>query len=302
MRTEVTIGTITLSHPVMLASGTFGYGDEYLGLLDYAKIGAIVTKGITLQPREGNPPPRVVETAAGMLNSVGLENPGVESFVREKLPFFRERRIPCIVNVAGSSVEENVEIARILDAEEDVAAVELNVSCPNVKKGGMEFGRSVPLLKEVVSEVRKATSKTLITKLSPNVTDIVEMAVASVESGSDALSLINTLVGMAIDLEEKKAVLGGVTGGLSGPAIKPVALRMVWEVCRNVEVPVIGMGGITTAGDAVEFIIAGATAIAAGTATFYHPEAAATISEGIMQYMSTHGIEDIHDLIGSLRY
>lgn len=302
MRTEVTIGAITLSNPVMLASGTFGYGDEYLGLLDYSKIGAIVTKGITLQPREGNPPPRVVETAAGMLNSVGLENPGVESFVREKLPFFRERRIPCIVNVAGSSVEENVEIARILDAEEDVAAVELNVSCPNVKKGGMEFGRSVPLLKEVVSEVRKATGKTLITKLSPNVTDIVEMAVASVESGSDALSLINTLVGMAIDLEEKKAILGGVTGGLSGPAIKPVALRMVWEVCRNVEVPVIGMGGITTPGDAVEFIIAGATAIAVGTATFYHPDAAATVSDGIMEYMSTHGIEDIHDLIGSLRY
>jgi len=301
MRTEVKIGTITLSNPVMLASGTFGYGDEYLGLLDYAKIGAIVTKGITLQPREGNPPPRIVETAAGMLNSIGLENPGVESFVREKLPFFRERRILCIVNVAGSSVEENVEIARILDAEEDVAAVELNVSCPNVKKGGMAFGRSVPLLKEVVSEVRKATSKTLITKLSPNVTDIVEMALASVESGSDALSLINTLVGMAIDVEEKKAVLGGTTGGLSGPAIKPVALRMVWEVCKNVEVPVIGMGGITTPGDAVEFIIAGATAIAVGTATFYHPETAATISDGIMEYMSTHGIEDIHDLIGSLQ-
>jgi len=301
MRTEVNIASITLSHPVMLASGTFGYGEEYLGLLDYSTIGAIVTKGITLQPREGNPPPRVVETAAGMLNSVGLQNPGVEAFVREKLPFFRDKGIPCIVNVAGSSVEENVAIARILDAEEDVAGIELNVSCPNVKKGGMQFGKSVPLLKEVVSEVRKATGKTLITKLSPNVTDIVEMATAAVESGSDALSLINTLVGMAIDIEERKPILGRITGGLSGPAIKPVALRMVWEVCRNVSVPVIGMGGITAASDAVEFIIAGATAIAVGTATFYHPDAAAAISNGIVEYMSAHGIEDIHDLIGTLQ-
>jgi len=302
MRTEVKIGSIALSYPVMLASGIFGYGDEYMGLLDYSKIGAIVTKGITLQPREGNPPPRMAETAAGMLNSVGLQNPGVEVFVREKLPFFREKRIPCIVNVAGSSVEENVEIARILDGEEDVAGIELNVSCPNVKKGGMMFGRSIPLLKEVVSEVRKATTKTLITKLSPNVTDIAELATAAVEAGSDALSLINTILAMAIDIEERRPVLGGVTGGLSGPAIKPIALRMVWEVCRNVKVPVIGMGGIATASDAIEFFIAGATAIAVGTATFYHPEAAATISDGIIEYMSNHGIDDIGDLIGSLRH
>jgi len=301
MRTEVRIGSITLSCPVVLASGTFGYGEEYLDLLDYSKIGGIVTKGLSLEPREGNPPPRIVETAAGMLNSVGLQNPGVEAFLSEKLPFFREKGIPCIVNVAGSSVEENVEIARILDVEEDVAGIELNVSCPNVKRGGMAFGKNVSLLKEVVSEVRKATGKTLITKLSPNVTDIVEMAAAAVESGSDALSLINTLVGMAIDIEEKKPILGETTGGLSGPAIKPIALRMVWEVCRSVEVPVIGMGGITTPSDAVEFIIAGATAIAVGTATFYHPDAAATISDGIVQYLSTHGIDDIHDLIGSLR-
>jgi len=301
MRTEVRIGSITLSRPVVLASGTFGYGEEYLNLLDYSKIGGIVTKGLSLEPREGNPPPRIVETAAGMLNSVGLQNPGVEAFLSDKLPFFREKGIPCIVNVAGSSVEENVEIARILDVEEDVAGIELNVSCPNVKRGGMAFGKNVSLLKEVVSEVRKATGKTLITKLSPNVTDIVEMAAAAVESGSDALSLINTLVGMAIDIEEKKPILGETTGGLSGPAIKPIALRMVWEVCRSVEVPVIGMGGITTPSDAVEFIIAGATAIAVGTATFYHPDAAATISDGIVQYMSTHGIDDIHDLIGSLR-
>jgi len=301
MRTEVRIGSITLSRPVVLASGTFGYGEEYLNLLDYSKIGGIVTKGLSLEPREGNPPPRIVETAAGMLNSVGLQNPGVEAFLSDKLPFFREKGIPCIVNVAGSSVEENVEIARILDVEEDVAGIELNVSCPNVKRGGMAFGKNVSLLKEVVSEVRKATGKTLITKLSPNVTDIVEMAAAAVESGSDALSLINTLVGMAIDIEEKKPILGETTGGLSGPAIKPIALRMVWEVCRSVEVPVIGMGGITTPSDAVEFIIAGATAIAVGTATFYHPDAAATISDGIVQYLSTHGIDDIHDLIGSLR-
>jgi len=301
MKTEVKIGSIVLCRPVMVASGTFGYGEEYLDILDYSKIGAIVTKGITLRPREGNPPPRVAETAAGMLNSIGLQNPGVEVFVRERLPFFRENNIPCIVNVAGSSVEENAEIAGILDAEGDVAGVELNVSCPNVKKGGMAFGRSVALLEEVVSEVRKATSKTLITKLSPNVTDIVEMAKVAVEAGSDALSLTNTLLGMAIDIEKRKAILGGVTGGLSGPAIKPVSLRMVWEVCRNVDVPVIGMGGIATASDAVEFIIAGATAVAVGTATFYHPDAAARISDGILEYMSAHGIDDIHDLIGSLR-
>ena len=300
MKTEVKIGSIVLRRPVMVASGTFGYGEEYLDLLDYSKIGAIVTKGITLEPKEGNPPPRVVETAAGMLNSIGLQNPGAKAFVREKLPFFREHKIPCIVNVAGSSVEENVEIVRILDAEENVAGIELNVSCPNVKKGGMAFGKSAELLREVVSEVRKATRKTLITKLSPNVTDIVEMARVAVAAGSDALSLINTFVGLAVDIETRKPILGGVTGGLSGPAIKPVALRMVWEVCKNVDVPVIGMGGIATAGDAIEFLITGATAVAVGTATFYHPNAAAAISDGIVEYMEAHEIDDIADLIGSL--
>jgi dihydroorotate dehydrogenase (NAD+) catalytic subunit len=301
MKTEVRIGEIVLSRPVIVASGTFGYGEEYCQLLDYSKIGAIVTKGITLRPREGNPPPRIAETPAGMLNSIGLQNPGVEAFVTEKLPFFRKNKIPCIVNVAGSSVEENVEIVRILDGEQDVAGIELNVSCPNVNKGGMAFGKNAELLREVVSEVRKATSKTLVTKLSPNVTDIAEMAKVAVNAGSDSLSLINTIVGMAIDIEERKPVLGGITGGLSGPAIKPIAVRMVWEVCREVDVPVIGMGGITTASDAVEFFIAGAAAVAVGTATFYHPDAAATISDGIAEYMSAHGIEDIHDLIGSLR-
>ncbi len=302
MNVEVRIGSLLLRRPVMVASGTFGYGEEYLDLLDYSKIGAIVTKGITLHPREGNPPPRVAETPAGMLNSVGLQNPGVDVFVCEKLPFFRENDIPCIVNVAGSSVEENAEIARILDAEDDVAGIELNVSCPNVKKGGMAFGTRVTLLEEVVSEVRKATGKTLITKLSPNVTDIVEMARVAVSAGSDALSLTNTLLGIAIDIEKRKPILGGVTGGLSGPAIKPVALRMVWDACKAVEVPVIGMGGIATGSDAVEFLIAGATAVAVGTATFYHPDAAASISDGIMDYMSAHGIEDIHDLIGTLKF
>ncbi len=301
MKTEVKIGSIVLSRPVIVASGTFGYGEEYAELLDYSKVGAIVTKGITLEPREGNPPPRIAETPAGMLNSIGLQNPGVKVFVREKLPFFRERRIPCIVNVAGSSVEENVEIARILDEEEDVAGIELNVSCPNVKKGGMAFGKNAALLEEVVSGVRKATRKSLITKLSPNVTDVVEMAKVAAGAGSDALSLINTFVGMVIDIEKRKPVLGGITGGLSGPAIKPIAVRMVWEVCQNVDLPVIGMGGISTASDAIEFFIAGATAVAVGTATFYHPDAAATISDGIVEYMSAHGIEDIHELIGSLR-
>lgn len=301
MKTEVRIGEIVLSRPVIVASGTFGYGEEYCQLLDYSTIGAIVTKGITLRPREGNPPPRIVETPAGMLNSIGLQNPGVEAFVTEKLPFFRKNKIPCIVNVAGSSVEENVEIVRILDGEQEVAGIELNVSCPNVKKGGMAFGKNAHLLTEVVSEVRKATNKTLVTKLSPNVTDIAEMAKVAVNAGSDSLSLINTIVGMAIDIEERKPVLGGITGGLSGPAVKPIAVRMVWEVCREVDVPVIGMGGITTASDAVEFLIAGATAVAVGTATFYHPDAAARISDGIVEYMSVRGIEDIRDLIGSLR-
>lgn len=300
MKTEVKIGSISLRRPVMVASGTFGYGEEYLHLLDYSKIGAIVTKGITLNPNEGNPPPRVVETAAGMLNSIGLQNPGVEAFVREKLPFFREHKIPCIVNVAGSSVEENVDIARILDAEEDIAGIELNVSCPNVKKGGMAFGKSADLLREVVSEVREATSKTLITKLSPNVTDIVEMARVAEAAGSDALSVINTFVGLAVDIETRKPILGAVTGGLSGPAIKPLALRMVWEVCKNVKVAVIGMGGITAAADAIEFFIAGATAVAAGTATFYRPNAVSVISDGIIEYMEAHRIDDIADLIGTL--
>lgn len=301
MKTDVKIGSIVLCRPVMVASGTFGYGEEYIDLLDYSKIGAIVTKGITLKSKEGNPPPRVVETAAGMLNSIGLQNPGAEAFVREKLPFFREHKIPCVVNVAGSSVEENMEIARILDAEEDVAGIELNVSCPNVKKGGMAFGKSADLLREVVSEVREATRKTLITKLSPNVTDIVEMARVAEAAGSDALSLINTFVGMAVDIETRKPILGGVTGGLSGPAIKPVALRMVWEVCKNVKVPVIGMGGIVIAADAIEFLLSGATAVAVGTATFYHPDAVAAISDGIVEYMAAHGIDEIDDLIGSLR-
>ena len=292
------IGTLELRTPVLPASGTFGYGEEYLDLIDYSCLGAVVTKGITLEPRRGNPPPRAVETSAGMLNAIGLQNPGVEVFIRDKLSFFSEQNIPCIVNIAGNTPDEYGELAARLDQCSQVAAIELNVSCPNVKKGGIAFGVNPEALREVVATARKNSALPIITKLSPNVTDIVEMAKVAVEAGSDALSLINTLIGMAIDIETRKPLLSNVTGGLSGPAIKPVALRMVYQVAQAVDVPIIGMGGIAGPEDALEFILAGASAIAVGTAIFYHPNVVEKIVAGITDYMTANNIAALTDIVG----
>jgi dihydroorotate dehydrogenase (NAD+) catalytic subunit len=304
MKTAVDIGGATIKNPVMTASGTFGYGDVYDELCDLAKLGAVVTKGITLEPSEGNPPPRGYETAAGMLNAIGLQNVGVEAFIEEKLPPLRERGVACIVNVQGSSVEEFVAVAERLTGCEGVTALELNVSCPN-KAGGLTFGTDPKALKKLVAAVRAATTLPLMTKLSPNVGDVTDCARAAVEGGSDSVSLINTLIGMAVSLGDPgrsvkpQPVLRNVTGGLSGPAIKPVALRMVWQTAQAVDVPVIGIGGIATATDALEFLAVGASAVQVGTASFYNPRACEEIVEGIASFMTEHGLDDINDFIGT---
>jgi len=304
MKTAVDIGGVTIPNPVMTASGTFGYGQEYAGLCDITRLGAVVTKGITLEPSEGNPPPRGCETAAGMLNAIGLQNVGVEAFIAEKLPYLRERGVACVVNVQGGTIEEFVAVAKRLTGCDGVTALELNVSCPN-KAGGLSFGTDPKALKDLVAAVRKATPLPLMTKLSPNVTDITECARAAVEGGTNSLSLINTLVGMAVELGDPargvkpSPVLYNVTGGLSGPAIKPVALRMVWETARAVKVPVIGIGGIATATDALEFLAVGASAVQVGTANFYNPRACEEILDGITAFMTDHAIADINRFIGS---
>ncbi len=300
MKTEVRIGTCTLRNPVMAASGTFGYGEEYADIVDLSKLGAVVTKGITLEPRAGNPPPRIVETPSGMLNAIGLQNVGIREFVEKKLPFFRERDVPCIVNIAGKRPKEYGEMAKVLDKAQGVCAIEVNVSCPNVGKSGLEFGVDPKGLREVVENVKSNCRLTTIIKLSPNVTDIVEMAKAAVDAGADALSLINTLVGMAVDVRTRRPKLANVTGGLSGPAIKPVGVRMVHIVAREVDVPVIGMGGISSADDAIEYIIVGATAVQVGTAIFHNPSVLETIVDGIEQYLDENEIEDINDIIGTV--
>lgn len=296
----VELAGIRLRNPVMAASGTFGFGQEYADVVDVARLGAVVVKGTTLEPWPGNPPPRIVETPGGMLNAIGLQNDGVEAFVAQKLPWLRERGATVIVNVCGHTPDEYAEVCRILDRSEGVAAVEINASCPNIKRGGMAFCANGSALRDLVAACREATRLPLITKLSPNVTDIVELAEAAVAAGSDAVSLINTLLGLAIDARTRKPVLANVTGGLSGPAIKPVALRMVWQVAQAVRVPVIGMGGIVTATDAVEFLLAGARAIAVGTANFVNPRATLEIIEGIETYLRKHGIEDVNELVGAL--
>jgi dihydroorotate dehydrogenase (NAD+) catalytic subunit len=290
---------LRLKNPVMVASGTFGYGTEYADLVDVSALGALVTKAVTLEPREGNPPPRICETPAGMLNAIGLQNPGVEVFLAEKLPRLREFGVPIIVNVAGREVADYVAVCRRLGEAEGIAALELNVSCPNVRAGGMHCGVRADLTAELVAAVKQACPLPLITKLSPNVTDITEIARAAVEAGSDALSLINTLLGMAIDVERQRPVLANVTGGLSGPAIRPVAVRMVWEVARAVSVPILGMGGIMTARDALEFLLAGATAVAIGTATFVNPDTAAEVLRGLEDYCRRHRVARLADLIGA---
>lgn len=300
MNLSVKIGKLNLKNPVMTASGTFGYGDEYSEFIDLNRLGAVVVKGLSLTPKEGSPPPRIVETAAGMLNAIGLQNIGIENFVREKLPFLRSYDTAVVVNFFGDSVEEYAEAAKRLSAAEGIHALEMNISCPNKQADWCIFGTDPAVTFDVVNAVRKATDLTLIVKLSPNVTDIAVMAKAAAEAGADAVSLINTLTGLAIDIRTRKPKLANVTGGMSGPAIKPVALRMVWEVYRAVKVPIIGMGGIMNAVDALEFMLAGSSAVAVGTANFINPKATIGIIEGIERFMGESGISDIGEITGAL--
>lgn len=294
------IAGIQMKTPIMTGSGTFGFGEEYADFLALDQIGAIVVKGTTLKPRSGNQGVRIAETPSGMLNCIGLENPGADAFLQQILPRIRQLGSPIIVNISGGSVEEYGELAAKLDVD-GVAALELNISCPNVKEGGIAFGTSEKSAAAVTSEVKQRTQKPVIVKLSPNVTDIAAMAKAVENAGADAISLINTLVGMAIDIRSWRPVLGNVVGGLSGPAVKPVALRMVWQVAQKVKVPVIGMGGIMTAEDAVEFLLAGASAVAVGTANFVDPRTAQTVAEGIAAYLKERGLRSVSELVGKLR-
>ena len=284
----------------MTASGTFGYGEEFADLVDLSKIGGIIVKGTTLHHREGNPYPRMAETPSGMLNAVGLQNKGVHYFVDHIYPRIKDIDSQMIVNVSGSSIEDYAETASIINELEKIPAIELNISCPNVKKGGMTFGVLPQAAAEVVSAVRKVYQKTLIVKLTPNVTDITEIAKAVEGAGADAVSLINTMLGMAIDIEKRKPLLSTVTGGLSGPAVKPVALRMVWQVSKAVKVPVVGLGGIMNAEDAVAFLLAGATAIEIGTANFIDPAITVKVAEGINAYLERHGYHSVKEIIGGL--
>lgn len=296
----VNIGKISLPNPVMVASGTFGYGLEVKGIIDIKKIGAIVTKGISLKPRKGNPPPRIVEVYGGILNSVGLQNVGVETFIKEKLPQLKRAGVRVIVNIFGDTPEEYKEVARILDREEGIAALEVNISCPNRKEWGKIFAHDPKLTVEVVNAVKGATSLPVIVKLSPNVTDIGEIALAAESNGADAISAINTVKGMAVDIERRMPVLKNITGGLSGPAIKPVALRMVYEIVKRVKIPVIGIGGIINYRDALEFFIIGARAIQVGTATLVHPCSAIEIIEGIENYLKEKKIDSLEKVINTV--
>ena len=297
---SVEIAGIKMRNPVMTASGTFGYGEEFSPYLDLQSLGAIVTKGLSLVPRAGNPMPRIIETPGGMLNAIGLQNVGIDAFIEKKIPFLKTVNTPVIVNFFGNTIDEYAELAGRLDAVSEVAAIEINISCPNVKHGGIAFGAEPKAAFEVVKAVREATIKPLIVKLSPNVTDIVEMAQACADADADALSLINTLTGMAIDLNKRRPVLANITGGLSGPAVKPVALRMVWQVARAVKLPIIGIGGITSATDALEFLLAGATAVQIGTANFLSPGIAQKIVQDMERYLAENGIMDVKELIGAL--
>lgn len=295
----VNLGGLLMKNPVATASGTFGFGPEYAPYIDLNRLGAIVVKGTTLEPRQGNPTPRIVETPSGILNCIGLQNPGVDYFIENSVPYLKKYDTPVIVNIAGNSLDDYAEVTRRLSNTGGVAALEVNISCPNVKKGGMIFGTNCTAAAEVISMVRKNTSLPIIAKLSPNVTDIVEIARAVAGAGADALALINTLLGMKIDIYKRKPVLGNIMGGLSGPAIRPVAVRIVWQVAQAVNLPILGMGGIMNADDAIEFILAGATAVAVGTANFVNPRATIEILEGIEAYMSSYGVKDINDLVGA---
>ena len=297
---SVNIGNLKLSNPVMTASGTFGYGKEFEDFVDLEKIGGIIVKGTTLHRREGNPYPRMAETPMGMLNAVGLQNKGVDYFIEKVYPQIKDIRTNMIVNVSGSAIEDYVQTAEKINELENIPAIELNISCPNVKQGGMAFGVTASGAAEVVKAVREVYKKTLIVKLSPNVTDITEIARAVEGSGADSVSLINTLLGMAIDAEKRRPVLSTITGGMSGAAVKPIALRMVWQVSKAVKIPVIGLGGIMNWKDAVEFLLAGASAIQIGTANFIDPAVTVKVSEGINDYLDRHGFTSVKDIIGGL--
>ncbi len=300
MRLEVEIGRLRLRNPVMTASGTFGYGEEYAGFVDLDRLGAVVVKGLSLTPREGNPPPRIVETPAGMLNAIGLQNIGIERFLKERLPFLRRFDTPLVVNFFGDTVDEYVRAAERLSGVDGIHALEMNISCPNKQAGWSIFGTDPDVTHRVVGSVRRVTDLTLIVKLSPNVTDIALMARAAADAGADAVSLINTITGMAIDIRTRRPKLANVTGGLSGPAVRPIGVRMVWEVSRAVAIPVIGMGGIVSAEDAIEYMLAGASAVAVGTASFLNPTAAIDVLEGIKEFMTDQGIEDVRSITGGL--
>jgi len=299
MNLSVKLGRLRLKNPVITASGTFGYGIEYSEFIDLNKLGAIVTKGISLHPMAGNPAPRICETPCGMLNSIGLQNPGIEGFLREQLPFLKKLKTKVIVNILGNSIDEYTEIAERLDPS-GIDAIELNVSCPNVKRGGIAFGKKPKELERLIRSVRRMTRLPLITKLSPDTGDIKRSARIAEDSGSDIISLINTIPGMSIDIRTRLPRLATITGGLSGPAIKPIALRMVWECYKSVSIPIIGMGGIVTAEDAIEFILAGASAVAVGTGNFINPMATINILEGIKSYMKAQKVRDIGELTGAI--
>ena len=302
LKTQVHIGRgLRIKNPVMTASGTFGYGLEYGDFIDLNRLGGVLVKGTTLHPRQGNPYPRMAETPSGMLNAVGLQNKGVDCFCEHIYPTISGYDTAMIVNVSGSQIEDYIETAEKINALERIPAIELNISCPNVKEGGMTFGVTCAGAASVVRAVRAVYDKTLIVKLSPNVTDITEIARAVEAEGADSISMINTLLGMAIDAEKRRPVLSTITGGLSGPAVKPIALRMVWQTAQAVKVPIIGMGGIASATDAIEFLLAGASAVEVGTYNFVDPSVTTQIVDGIEDYMRRHGFTDIQDLIGALQ-
>ncbi|MDM8543953.1 dihydroorotate dehydrogenase [Desulfococcaceae bacterium HSG9] len=298
---ETDIGGIILKNPVMTASGTFGYGREFEAFADLNRLGGIIVKGLSLMPSKGNPPPRIIETPCGMLNAIGLENVGLDAFITEKLPFLRKLGTPAFVNIYGNTVEQYAELAARLNDVQGVAGIEVNISCPNVKAGGIAFGTDAKAAYNVVKAVRESTQLPTIVKLSPNVTDITVIAKSAEDAGADAISLINTLTGMAVDLGTRRPHLANITGGLSGPAIKPVALRMVWQTVQTVNIPVIGIGGIMNVDDALEFLVVGAAAVQIGTANFINPHIAIDVIDGIMKYMQENKIRKITELIGTLK-
>jgi len=296
---SVTIGKIKLKNPVIVSSGTFGFGEEFEDFYDLNHLGAIISKGISLKPMVGNPPPRIFETEGGMINSIGLQNPGFQAFIKNKLPYYRDLKTHLIINFFGKSQREYIELARRFDSVPGISGLEMNISCPNIKRGGIVFGTDPQMAYRLVQAVRKATTLTLIVKLSPNVTDIALMAKSVEEGGADAVSLVNTFRAMAINIHTRKPELGNIIGGLSGPAIKPIALRMVWEVNQAVHIPIIGMGGIMNAEDAIEFILVGASAIQIGTANLINPKTGIEVLQGIKKYLAQNKIDRIQELIGA---